>query len=639
MNSERLRHAGQIPPLGRGPSRKRGAAQGRPKAAARLAVLLFFVVPAGYHAAGQVRQALFEIHNRGEVWETVKDNGTVGAPNPTNRFEYHPSLDWPGGPADLTSKDEQRSYHAGGGMWIGGKKPGGAVFFTENGPLTYVDLGTFEPIVKTANHAGSPGFDPARAEESITASWGTTEGMHVTRVSRTWSYRPYRSSLLMEYRVRNAGTETLSEVFIGFPYLFRPSYQDFVVHNGWGDDFNRTDDLAGYDSTLRMLYVYDDTPNFSLPNDVGNYYAAVNELRTTGYVGISIVSADASSDARPQPGAVLVAQLLNNERNLTLTSASRENLYAILNGSDRSLQALPDTRLSAFTLLSCGPYSMAPGDSVRIVVAVAVNGLPIDQAVQGLALQSSLPAGLDSLRAALRRASELAAAGFRAPAVPPPSPEVEILPLPTSKSISLTWPPLEQTYRNPLTGRSDVRGYRIYRSDRSFTGPFTQIRRISIGSPLDQSRFYDSGMGRWQYVDQTISLGVGYFYAVTTDDSTGQESWLTNRNTQAIRATNAPAPDPLGVKVFPNPFRRVSGFPTSGEERSIVWTNLPALCTIRIYTSGGELVKTMRHENAVSGEEVWDQLTDARQRTAPGIYFWTVESETGSARGTLLILK
>jgi hypothetical protein len=41
----------------------------------------------------------------------------------------------------------------------------------------------------------------------------------------------------------------------------------------------------------------------------------------------------------------------------------------------------------------------------------------------------------------------------------------------------------------------------------------------------------------------------------------------------------------------------------------------------------------------VSGEEVWDQLTDARQRTATGVYFWTVESETGSARGTLLLLK
>jgi hypothetical protein len=179
----------------------------------------------------------------------------------------------------------------------------------------------------------------------------------------------------------------------------------------------------------------------------------------------------------------------------------------------------------------------------------------------------------------------------------------------------------------------------VYRSDRSFSGPFTQVRRINVGSLIDQRQFYDAGLGRWRYVDQTISLGAGYFYAVTADDSTGLESWLTNRNQTAIRAVNAPAADPHSVRVFPNPFRRVSGFPTVGEEKSIVWTNLPAVCTVRIYTSSGELVRTLRHESAVSGEEVWDQLTDARQRTATGVYFWTVESETGSARGTLLLLK
>jgi hypothetical protein len=47
----------------------------------------------------------------------------------------------------------------------------------------------------------------------------------------------------------------------------------------------------------------------------------------------------------------------------------------------------------------------------------------------------------------------------------------------------------------------------------------------------------------------------------------------------------------------------------------------------------------LEHNNPNSGEEIWDQLTDARQRTAPGIYFWTVESKSGNAKGSLLLIK
>jgi hypothetical protein len=132
---------------------------------------------------------------------------------------------------------------------------------------------------------------------------------------------------------------------------------------------------------------------------------------------------------------------------------------------------------------------------------------------------------------------------------------------------------------------------------------------------------------------------VTYFYAVTSLDSLDNESGLTNRNEQGIAATSPPAASASDVRVFPNPFRGVSGFPTTGEESSIVWTNLPGQATVRIFTSSGELVKTIKHESQTSGQVVWNQLTDARQRVASGIYFWTVESPVGSSHGTLLIIK
>jgi hypothetical protein len=589
----------------------------------------------------QSGQAEFKIHNRGDLWETVKSNGTVGAPNPTSRYDFQPSMDWPGGPTTLVSKDEQRSYHAGGGMWVGGKR-GGQVFFTENGPFSYVDLGTFNPITKTLNFCGSTDFDPALPEETVTASWSTTENMRVNRVTRAWSFREYRNAIFFEYTVTNGGTQQLDSVYIGFPYLLRPSYQDFVVHNGWGDDLNRADDLVGFDSTLKLLYSYDDTPNQSLPTDVGNYWAGYNEVRTTGYAGIALLYADSAADRRPQPANILWAQLLSNERYLTITNNSKENLYAILTGADRSLQAPAGLRLSPFTLISCGPYTLAPSASVRIVLMETVNGIPIDQAVNGLSAQALLPRGLDSVRASVRRARTLFANNMHPTVIPPPAPPLELFALPTSRSIYLLWPPIDSSYANPITGRHDIKGYRVYRAERSFNGPYRKLRTFDIipDNTYDRQLYFDTDQGKWRYSDQTINIGTAYWYAVTAVDSSNRESWMTNRNEVPIRAVAQPdTAAPLDVKVFPNPFREVSGFPTAGEEKTIAWTNLPTRCTIRIFTSSGELVKTIHHDNPLAGTAVWDQLTDARQRTASGIYFWTVESDLGNDRGTLLIMK
>jgi len=595
------------------------------------------ICPAGLKS--QTRTPEFRIHDRGELWETVKDNGLIGAPNPTNRYEYYPSMDWPGGPHTLVSKDEQRSYNYQAGMWIGGRKSGGQAFFTENGPFTYVDNGTFSEITKTTNFIGTAGFNPGEAEEIIVAEWTTTEGIHVRRTSRSWSVPAYNTFLLIEYQVTNLNPASVSDVFLGFPYLLRPSYQDFVVHNGWGDDLNRADELTGYDSALAIMYAYDDTPNFSLPSDVGNYWAKANELRTTGYAGIALVHADAASDGRAQPANVLSAQLLNNEQHVTLSSTTATRLYDVLTGTDRSLQAPADLRLCPFMLMSCGPYTIAPNGSVKVVLAHAVNGLSVRDSIRTMSHQPLLSAGLDSLKGSITRARALFANSYRLPAYPPPSPETEYFALPSSQAISLTWPPLEGSYANPVTNARNLRGYRIYRSTRGFVGPYTLLRTINVGSSSDRSRFFDVSLGKWRVLDQSIELGVTYFYAVTSFDSLGYESGLTNRNEEGIAAKSPPAPDVSSVRVFPNPFRGVSGFPTTGEENSIVWTNLPGQAAVRIFTSSGELVKTIKHESLTTGQVVWNQLSDARQRVAPGIYFWTVESPVGSTRGTLVIIK
>jgi len=589
-------------------------------------------------ARSQVRNPEFEIHKRGNLWESVRDDGTLGAPDPNNRFQNFPSLDWPGGPT-VMSKDDQRHYRVAGGLWIGGRQANGALFMAEHGPFQSVSSGTYQPLQRVENYIERPGYNPAEAEERIIARFTTAAGLEVTRISRTWSFRPFTNAILYEYIIRNTGGQTLTDVFIGFPNLLRPSYQDFVVHNGWGDDFNRADELVRFDPARKMMYTWDDTPSFDLPQDVGNYWAAANELRTTGYAGYAIMYHDPVKDGRVQPATALYAQLLNNERFFSGTSASTEALYRLLNGQDISLQAGNEDRLSPFMLMSVGPYDIAPGASVRIVVGEAVNGIPQNVAIQGISQQPRLTAGLDSLRRTMDRAKVLVENGFRVGNVPPRAPAIRILPSPATQSITIDWDPVEDNWVNPIDVSITFREYRVYRSSRSFIGPFQLLAIIRPGRAIDITQYYDALNNKWIYNDRSISLGAQYYYSVTSVDSRGVESWLTNRNETGISAVRPPTTNTLDVKVFPNPFKLASGFPNRNQDNDIIWTNIPAKCTIRVYTASGEMVVELKHDNPVSGQAVWSQLSDARQRPAPGIYFWTVESEVGTARGTLVIVK
>ena len=281
-----------------------------------------------------------------------------------------------------------------------------------------------------------------------------------------------------------------------------------------------------------------------------------------------------------------------------------------------------------------------------ITIVEAVDGLDYEDVIDLDGSEMSniqnqyINQGLDSLKTAIQRARNLYENNFVTAYLPPPSPpKIELIPSPAEQTISIAWEPIEDLWINPKTGKMDIEKYIVYRSDRAFIGPWEVIkRRIRVRKELDINSYLDVENNRWNYNDRDISLGVSYFYAVTTMDSTGRESWLTNRNEIPLQAISLPAESALDVVVFPNPFKRVSGIPTVGQENTIIWTNLPTPCDLYIYTSSGEMIRHLVHENE-SGDAFWDQRTDSRQITAPGIYYWAVTSKVGDAKGTLLLIK
>lgn len=92
--------------------------------------------------------------------------------------------------------------------------------------------------------------------------------------------------------------------------------------------------------------------------------------------------------------------------------------------------------------------------------------------------------------------------------------------------------------------------------------------------------------------------------------------------------------------VVPNPYVGAASFEPQRfavmgrGERKIEFRNIPANCTIRIYTVAGELVQTLRHDgNINNGVVPWDLRNMDKMEIAPGLYIYHVD---GGSAGTFI---
>ena len=73
------------------------------------------------------------------------------------------------------------------------------------------------------------------------------------------------------------------------------------------------------------------------------------------------------------------------------------------------------------------------------------------------------------------------------------------------------------------------------------------------------------------------------------------------------------------ILAVPNPYLGRSSYEFSSLSRQMRFTNLPAQCTIRIFSLSGDLVRTIEHNNGLSFD-TWDLKTDQGVLVASGIY-------------------
>lgn len=101
------------------------------------------------------------------------------------------------------------------------------------------------------------------------------------------------------------------------------------------------------------------------------------------------------------------------------------------------------------------------------------------------------------------------------------------------------------------------------------------------------------------------------------------------------------------IYVVPNPYVASSNFEPANTyrsgrgERRIYFMNLPAECTIRIYTLTGQLVQTIEHKSTLDdGQEPWDLVTKDGMNLAFGVYLFHVEAPgIGEKVGKFAVIK
>ena len=101
------------------------------------------------------------------------------------------------------------------------------------------------------------------------------------------------------------------------------------------------------------------------------------------------------------------------------------------------------------------------------------------------------------------------------------------------------------------------------------------------------------------------------------------------------------------IRVVPNPYvaaatwEERNPYSTGRGPRSIHFTHLPQVCTIRIFTVSGELVATIEHESTMlDGTAEWDLLTKDNLSASYGVYIYHVDAgEIGEKVGKFAIIK
>lgn len=603
---------------------------------------------------------------------------------------------------------------------------------------------TTPPVVIANYNLGGFIKDKNVPEETIISRWvHIKQGIQVTRRVYNWSNPDFDDFYIVDFTFTNTGdfngdgvedkpgaTATLNDVHFGFNNAWVSSALGVGEAFGWDGYVVTTGNRTGKDD----IYFYSDAPNYkgafpkgikasifrdsdspeTVPDDTfdpfvkATWNPAENILQTEGQpmapqtmgfapiayadnAGIfSFNDEDKGKYVQPQGeqpfGVPYWTAVSKTDFNDPYPETQNEaTIFAKMMAP--GIPANPDENNPndrKFYIFAhvYGPYTLAAGESAKIVVAVAVghpahltnqdvltwdrSSTPVAQKIAALKTQ-----GEQALYENIQLARFAYQANYNVPASPM---NVFIAANDLGSSVNakqqISWSGANDNAINPYTGTADILGYRVYRSTWFGWGPWElrdTIVKGANGSSVN-GNWTVSG-GKYTYEDLDTAAGFEYHYSVRPY-ARGNAAWAAGGKTVADipvgrvrdnvtkgyesgwgpptartydgdeRRPFQPATtqtDQLDrqVRVVPNPYFR-DGVHEYANSRYLRFVGVPQKCKIHIYSASGDWIYTLDHNNAARGEISFRQITwNLSGEIMTGLYYFVVVSETPGSEGKI----
>ncbi|MBN2102860.1 hypothetical protein JW835_02365, partial [bacterium] len=523
-------------------------------------------------------------------------------------------------------------------------------------------------------------------DRMVQVEFNTAAGVNITKKVMAWSQQNHDNYFIYDYVIKNNGVfnaegdknpQDLEE------FVFFTQYRYALVgeakssfNEGWGqweatwgrNTINQVigTDPAADDYKFRALYSWygphsgQGVDDWGCPN-----FGDDGRLSAAKYAGVVVLHADKSttdrSDDLRQPKTTMYLGSDDATVQVPYSSydeAAMKAKYEVMTAghADKThAEEVGDSYANEWgtdpggytQTQGYGPYTLADGDSIHIVLAECVAG--IDRAKSRSVgrnwvtweNETGRPAlfmpdgsettdhnaykrewvqtGEDSILKTFENVLSNYNSGYEIPQPPPPPENFTVQS--GGDRILLTWADNAVTWPN-------FDGYIIYRSESNVLDPLTVYTKIFECTASDVVH---------EFEDLTATRGFDYYYYIQTKDDGSTNIVhpgvpLVSNMFWTLTSYPAYLRRPQGmlleeVRVVPNPYdirARALQFGDKSQYDRIAFYELPGICKLKIFTERGDLIWEKDHTDG-SGDELWDSFTSSGQIIVSGIYILYVE--------------
>lgn len=654
--------------------------------------------------------------NVGNIGLTITNFGTYG----------HGFSLWPAQPSCEYPIGSGIEHIFDGGLWIGGFLSSDSLGTNRSGPFVTtgsVDASSVsnrgggfeftnkvgEKVIERSSLIDAKFFSPlAISHQDFVMNYSDTSttlsngelivdhkplGVTVRQEVYAWNYPFADYFVIMNYWIKNVSNLYIDSINVGL-------WTDAVVRNTnitsprtGASFFNKGGN--GFNDSLKVAYEFDAT------GDIGF---------TDSYIGIQFLGS-----SNKNVNSNFVSWQFRNTTNSNFFAPQDDvqryrKLQGYFGGNNRWGSGInPDvlkTPSNRSMLISAGPIKyLAPGDSVNFTFAIVAakkfgSDLPsLDTKLQKTNLYNNAGWAIRAYNGEDRNGNGILDDGedsdgnkkitrYILPA-PPVSPKIKVVN--ESNKVTLYWDKSSENSVDPISGKKDFEGYRIYRTNAGFDLTLSQdfLKSLILVAEFDSagnSIGYNTGFDfvrldspvkfdgddteyYYSFVIDNLLNGWQYIFSITAFDEGDAENKIDPLESSIIASANKVLPGTLPtsdknteIGVYPNPYYGNAYWDGNSERlRKIYFYNLPAECEITIYTLAGDIVKKIKHnidsngndtrwfetyskdgsQKMSGGEHSWDLVTDSDQAIATGLYLFSVKdlSNNNIKVGKFLIVK